>query len=68
MKAGDFVRGDELHWTGDIPYGIVVGPSPRTNTWGDIEHRWWLILLLGGFICEDTETVWEVVDENRDLA
>lgn len=63
MKIGDIVRGRTESWAGDIPYGIILDRSPRTNTWGDEEHRWWFIMLFGGIIFEDAEKVWEVVDE-----
>lgn len=47
------------------PYamGTILGHSPRTNTWGDDEHRWWWVVTNDGRVFEEVERYMEVIDE-----
>ena len=61
MKIGDLIRGKDEVWFGDIPYGIIIDESVDFSSQNDGVCRWWTILLLGGSIMEDAESVWEIV-------
>ncbi len=63
LKPGDLVRGDPSFWTGTPVFGVIIMPSTRTNIWADTAHYWWVILLSGGDLIEDTEGVWDKLNE-----
>ena len=35
--------------------GVILGPSDRTNVWGDEVHRWWWIVTNDGRVVEEVE-------------
>ena len=61
MKPGDLVVGRQEGRSGTPLTGILLYESPRTNWWGDQQHRWWFVLCHDGLIVEETENYMDVV-------
>ena len=64
MKVGDLVRGEMWEgWVGPSRSmtGIIVRESPRSNSWGDEDHRWWVVLCEDGKLIEEVENYMELV-------
>lgn len=67
MKPGDFVR-SKLHLEGlnsTTPLcGLIVKPSYRSNTWGEIDYVWWWVLTEDGALVEELENRMELIEHD----
>lgn len=65
MKPGDFVRGflplQGLSTLTPI-CGLVIKPSSRSNSWGEIDYAWWWVLTEDGALVEELENRMEIID------
>jgi hypothetical protein len=65
MKPGDLVRGSaQLRLVSPV-LGIIVGESPRTNTWGDQVIRWWWVLTVDGRLEQEVERYMEIIQKRE---
>lgn len=64
MKPGDLVRCRRWEgWAepGISTIGIIVRESPRTNSWGDENYRWWVVLCGNEKLIEEVENYMELM-------